>query len=102
MAKCRIAGEKGKVGVNLRRDRVIISRAEVNVAADAVCFTPHHERRFRMRFFVEEAIDDLYAGALQIPRPFDVGFFVEARVQFDQGGDRFARFRRFDQGLDDR
>ena len=49
----------------------------------------------------DEAIDHLHAGAFQIAGPFDVGGLVEAGLQFDQGGDRLARFRRFDQSLHD-
>jgi hypothetical protein len=50
----------------------------------------------------DEAVDDLDAGALQIARPADIGLFVETRLEFDQRGDRFAGFRRFNQRLDDR
>jgi hypothetical protein len=45
---------------------------------------------------------DLHARTLQITRPADIGLLVKARLQFDQRGDRFARFRRFAEGPDDR
>src|SRR6185437_10603623 len=44
-----------------------------------------------------EPIDDLRAGALQIPRPADIGLFVEARLQLHERGDRLASVRRFDE-----
>ena len=41
------------------------------------------------------------ACALQRTREIEVGFLVEARLEFDHRGDRFARFRRRDERLDD-
>ena len=51
---------------------------------------------------IDEAVDDLGAGALQVARPLDVGFLVEARLQLDHRGDRLAGLGRLDQGRDDR
>ena len=51
---------------------------------------------------LDEAVDHLHAGALEVARPADVGFLVEARLELDQRGDRLAGFRRLGQRLDDR
>ena len=37
---------------------------------------------------LDEAVDDLHAGAFEVARPADIGFFVEARLQLYQRGDR--------------
>src|SRR5947207_3507076 len=50
-----------------------------------------------MRLQLQEAVDDLDAGALQLVRPADVGLLVETRLQFDHRGDRLAGLRRFGQ-----
>ncbi len=42
------------------------------------------------------------AGAFEIARPANVGGLVEARLEFDEGGHRFAGFRRVDQRAHDR
>ena len=49
-----------------------------------------------------EAEHDLHAGAFEIARPADIGFLVEARLEFDQRGDRLAGFGSIDQRADDR
>ena len=51
---------------------------------------------------LEEAVDHLHAGALQVARPADIGFLVEARLQLDQRRHRLAGLGRLDQRLDDR
>ena len=51
---------------------------------------------------LDEAEHDLRAGALEVARPADVGFLVEARLQLDQRRDRLAGLGRFDQRADDR
>ena len=44
-----------------------------------------------------DAVDDVYAGGLEHPRPVDVRRFIEASLQFDEHDDLFARLRRLDQ-----
>ncbi len=51
---------------------------------------------------VDEAVDDLHAGALEVARPADVGLLVEARLELDQRRHRLAGFGGRDQLLDDR
>jgi hypothetical protein len=46
---------------------------------------------------LDEAVDDLHAGALQVARPADIGLLVEARLELDQRGDRLAGLGRLDQ-----
>ena len=64
-------------------------------------FAPHHQADLGVGLERDEAIDHLHAGPFQVAGPFDVGGLVEAGLQFHQGGDRLARFRRLDQGGDD-
>ena len=47
-------------------------------------------------------IHDLHAGAFEIARPADIGLLVEARLQLDHRGHRFAGFGRFGERPDDR
>jgi hypothetical protein len=51
---------------------------------------------------LDEAVDHLHAGALEIARPADVGFLVEARLELDQRGDGLAGLGGFGERLDDR
>src|SRR5271165_676859 len=81
---------------------MIIAGAEMTVIDQRSALTPNHHRELGMGLELDEAIDDLRAGSLQIPGPADVGLFVKARLQFDQRGDGLARFRRVDEGSHDR
>ena len=48
-----------------------------------------------------EAVDDVRAGFLELPGPFDVIQLVEAGAQFDQGGHLLAVAGGFFEGFDD-
>ena len=52
-----------------------------------------------MRLQPEHAVDDLRPDLLQLLRPVDVGFLVEAGEQLDDDGDFLAAARRLDQRL---
>src|SRR3546814_5211604 len=74
----------------------------MHVCAEALSLPAHHHRHLGMGLQVDEAVDDLDAGALQVARPADVRLLVEARLELDQRGHRLAPFGRLDQRLDDR
>ncbi len=81
---------------------MIVAGAEMHIGAQLSAFAAHHQADLGVGLELDEAIDHLHAGALQIARPFDVGGLVEAGLQLHQRGDRLAGFRRLDQRLDDR
>ena len=97
VAERRIGGEEREVGIDLRRDRVVVAGAEMHVGAQHAAFAPHHQRHLGVGLQLDEAEDHLHAGALEVARPADVGLLVEARLQLDQRGDRLAGLGRFDQ-----
>ena len=98
----RIGGEKRNVGVDARGDGMIIAGAEVAVGDQRAAFSPHHHRQFGVGLQFDEAEHDLRAGAFEIARPADIRLLVEARLQFDERGDRLAGFGRLDQRAHDR
>src|SRR3546814_15060882 len=55
-----------------------------------------------VRLPLDEAVDDLHPGAFELVRPEQILLLVEARLQFDDGGHRFARLGRLDQRAADR
>ncbi len=73
-----------------------------HIGAELAAFAAHHQADLGVGLQLDEAIDHLHAGAFEIARPFDVGLFVEARLQFDQRRHRLAGLGRLDQRLDDR
>ena len=68
----RIGGEETEIGVDARRDRVIIAGAEVAIGAIAALLAPHDHRHLRVRLPLDETVDDLDAGALQRARPHQI------------------------------
>src|SRR5215470_2056276 len=101
VAEAGIAGEEREVGVDLRGDRVVVAGAEVHVGAQVAPFAANHHGDLGVGLELDEAVDHLDAGALQVARPADVALLVEARLQLDQGRDRLASLGRFDQRLHD-
>ena len=81
---------------------MVIAGADMAVADKRAPSRRTTSDSLRVRLQFDEAEHDLRAGAFQVARPADIGFFVEARLQFDQGGDGFAGFRRLDKRAHDR
>ena len=71
---------------------MVVAGADMDVGDQLAAFAAHDQRKLGVGLQLDEAIDDLYAGAFQVARPADIGLFVEARLEFDQRGDRLAGF----------
>jgi hypothetical protein len=56
----------------------------------APALAAHHQRQLGVGLQLDEAVDHLHAGALEVARPADVGLLVEARLELDQRGHRLA------------
>ena len=81
---------------------MIVAGAEMHVGAHVAALAAHHHRHLGVGLELDEAEDDLRAGALEIARPLDVGLLVEARLELDQRHDRLAGLGRLGQRRDDR
>ncbi len=69
----RIGGEQAEVGIEARRDGVVVAGAEVRVTADrAVGIAPHQQRQLAVRLQPNDAVEDLHAGVFKVARPADV------------------------------
>ena len=78
---------------------MIVAGADMHVGGERAAFAPHDQRQLGVGLQLDEPVDDLHAGALQVARPADVGLLVEARLELDQRGDRLAGFGRFGERL---
>ncbi len=97
-----IGGEEAEVGIDPRGDRVIVAGAEVAVCAVGLALAAHDHRNLGVGLPVDEAVDHLHAGALELGSPEQVLLLVEPRLELDHGGDRLARLGRGDQRRDHR
>ena len=81
---------------------MIIAGSEMGVGADRPAFATHDHRNLGVGLPLYETVDHLHPGPLEPARPEKILLLVEARLQLDHCGDRFARFRRRHQRIDDR
>ena len=81
---------------------MIIAGPDMHVGGKRRTLAPQHEGKLGVGFQLNEAIDDLHAGAFEIARPTDIGLLVEARLELDDRGDRLAGFGGLRERLDDR
>src|SRR3546814_3811198 len=66
--RARVGGEEAEVGIDARGDRVIVAGAEVAIGAIALPLAAHDHRDLRVRLPLDEAVDDLHAGAFELVR----------------------------------
>src|SRR5258708_1312264 len=67
----RVGGEEPEVLVRARGDAVVVPRAEMNVAAEAAPFTPHHKRRLPMGPSAGGFLHDVPSRLLECAGPLD-------------------------------
>ena len=61
----------------------------MNVTFQGVAFASDHECQLAVCFQTENAVNDVYAGFVELARPFDVVLLIEACLQLDQRGHLF-------------
>jgi hypothetical protein len=97
LAQFRVAGQEAQVGVDARRVRVVVPRADVHVAADPVGFVAHDQHRLAVGLEADEAVGHVHPRPLQRAHPLDVVGLVEARLDLDLHVDFLAVFGRLQQ-----
>ena len=98
----RIGAEERQVGVDLRGDGMIVARADMAVGGEIGAFPAHDQAELGMRLELDEAVDDVHAGAFQISRPANVGGLVEPRLELDDRRHRLAEIGRILERTHDR
>ena len=72
------------------------------ITPQPLALAPHDQQQLRVRLVAHDAVDDVRTRLLEPHRQVDVGGFVEARAQLDDGGDLLAGPGRVDQRLHER
>src|SRR2546427_13181881 len=78
-----IRGEETEVRVHPRGGRIIVAGREVDVAADPIALTTHHESGLAVRLQAHDAIHDGDARLLQHARPSAVVLLVHTGLGLD-------------------
>ncbi len=77
-------GKQRDIGVEARRDRVVVAGAEVGIGTnDAIRIATDDERELAVCLLAEEAVKDLYAVVLKLTCPANVGGLIEACHELD-------------------
>ena len=95
-----VVGQQADVGVDARRDRVVVASREVHVRVQLARLAAQDETHLGVRLQSHHAVDHVDAGGFQRPGPADVVLLVEASLQLDQDRDLLALGARFHQRLD--
>ena len=101
-ADLRVGGEDADVFVDPGGAVVVVARADMAVAADAVGFLANGHRNLGVDFQTEQAIGDMDPRLFEPTGPPNVRGLVESGLEFDEHGDLLALFGRLDAGIDDR
>ncbi len=80
-----IIGHEADIGVDSSRDIVVIPAGQMNIALDAIPFTPNDQRHLAMSLQADQPVGHMDAHPLQLLRPLDVGFLIKASLQFNDG-----------------
>src|SRR5271156_2474863 len=81
-------------GIQARGLHVVVSRADVHVAAQAPWLLAHYQGRLAMCLEPADAKGDVRADAFELGRPMEISFLVEARFYLHHTGHLLAPFRR--------
>ena len=101
-ADLRVGGEDADVFVDPGGAMVVVARADVAIAADAVGFLANSHCDLGVDFQAEQAIGDMDPRLFEPTGPPDVRGLVESGLELDEHGDLLALFGRLDAGIDDR
>src|SRR3989475_1065568 len=99
LADFLVRGQQPEIRVEPRGARVIVARRNMRVAPQPAVFAAHHERHFGVCLVPDHAVDHVRADFLELRRPVEVRFLVEAREQLHDDGDFLAPLRGVDQIL---
>ena len=100
-AEVGAGSEVRDVGVETGGEFVVVSRGQVDVAAEVSIFAADDQRDFGVGFETLHSVNDLGSGTTEFFGTFEVGGFIEACFEFDQGRDLLAGFGGADEGVDD-
>ena len=94
-------GEQAVVLIEASGLRVVVSGADVAVAAKRAALLANNERQFAVSLEPNNAVNNVNAGLLELASPGDVGLLVEASLDLNQRQDLLASLSRIDQRIDD-
>jgi len=101
LADLGVGGEEADVLVQARGLRVVVARADVDVAAQLVAVVANDHRELAVGLEPDEPVDDVAAGLLELAGPVDVGLLVEPGLDLDDREHLLALLRRGHEGVDD-
>src|SRR6266581_46806 len=99
LADFLVRRQQSEIRVESRGARMIVARGNMRVAPQPALFAAHHERHLGVRLVPDYAVHHVRADFLELRRPVQIRFLVEAREQLDDDRDLLAPLRSVDQVL---
>src|SRR5258706_3342447 len=99
LADLLVRGQQSEIRVEPRGAGVIVARGNMRVAPQPALFAAHHERHLGVCLVSDHAVDHVRADFLELRRPVEVRFLVEAREELNDDRDFLASLRGVDQVL---
>src|SRR5262245_66489169 len=75
---------------------MIVARSGMHVSRKFTGLAAHDQRKLGVSLQFDEAVDNLCASPLKIPRPPDIGLLVKSSLKFNERRHRPSGFRRLD------
>ena len=88
----RVACQQTNVLVQPRGLGIVIARADVSVATNAVGLLAHNQRGLGVGLESNHAVGHVHARVLQLSRPTNIARLVKARAQFNQHRNLLSTF----------
>ena len=82
-ANLGITGEEPVVRIQPRGALVVVTGAQMDIAAQTAAFPPYHHAHFAVGFVAYHTVHNLCTNALQVVCELNVGFLIESSAQFD-------------------
>ena len=86
-------GEQAKICIKTRCFCVVISSANMSIAAYTLPFLAHDQGHFCVGLITQDPIDHMNTGSFQLACPLNVIIFIKARLQLHQRQHLFAMLR---------
>ena len=86
------AREQSEIGVELGGFGVVVSGADVHIAAQSILLSAHHKNNLGVGFQPKNPVHHMHAGPFQLPCPLNVVVFIKSGFQLHKSHHLLAVF----------
>ena len=101
LAKIGLGRQQSNVRVEARGVWIVVTRAQMQVTTNPIIIAADHETHLRVNLVADQAVNNMHARLLKLPRPKDVVGLIEASPQLHHSRHLLPVLHRVHQGADD-